>query len=64
MSFIIPNKVSLLENNMLDFNDINDLKTAKSDHALLRVEFDDFVIYSYNLFNSDDESNIRSRLNF
>lgn len=62
MSFIIPNKVSLLENNMLDFNDINDLKTAKSDHALLRVEFDDFVIYSYNLFNSDDESNIRSRL--
>lgn len=60
---IIPIKVGLLEDTMINFDNIKDLDIAKSDHALLRVEFEDFVIYSYNLLNSDDEVTVINKIN-
>lgn len=32
-----------------------ELSTNKSDHALIRVEFKNFIIYSWNLLNGDDK---------
>ena len=60
---IIPIRIGLLEDTMINFDNISDLDIAKSDHALLRVEFEDFVIYSYNLLNSDDEITVINKIN-
>ena len=39
-----------VESDIYDLKKYSDLTRPISDHALIRVEFNDFVIYSYNLF--------------
>jgi len=60
---IIPYKINVINNTMIDFNKIEDISQPKSDHALIRIEFENFVILSYNIMNSEDDFNIRSILN-
>ena len=44
-----------VESDIYDLKKYSDLTRPISDHALIRVEFNDFVIYSYNLLNGDDK---------
>lgn len=60
---IIPYKINVINNTMFNFSKIEDISQPKSDHALIRIEFENFVILSYNIMNSEDDFNIRSILN-
>ena len=46
---VVPNTIMNTKNGIIELFKIN------SDHALIRVEFKKFIIYSWNILNGDDK---------
>lgn len=50
--------INVIEDYMFDITNKDSLNELKSDHALIKVEFDNFIIYSLNILNGEDISSL------
>lgn len=56
-------KISVIPDFIFNINDITTLEKPMSDHALIRVEFEKFVVYSLNILNGEDRPALKMTIN-